>query len=88
MDKVHSTLRFYILHGQLFFLDFEKGIPIMPVKRRKRTKGEYLRELIIILAIVIALRALFSKRVGPYRGVKAPVIKYPKFDFSNGTFTS
>jgi len=81
-----ATLFFGLLGYAIWFL-FEKGIPIMPVKRRKRTKGEYLRELIIILAIVIALRALFSKRVEPYRGVKAPVIKYPKFGFSNGTFT-
>ncbi|HII68136.1 MAG TPA: DUF4129 domain-containing protein [Thermococcaceae archaeon] len=81
-----ATLFFGLLGYAIWFL-FKKGIPIMSVKRRKRTKGEYLRELIIIVAIVIALRALFSKRVEPYRGVKAPVIKYPKFGFSNDTFT-
>ncbi|NJE26922.1 DUF4129 domain-containing protein [Thermococcus sp. MV5] len=77
---------FGILGYAVWFL-FEKGIPIIPVKKRRKTKGDYLRELLIILAIVIALRALFSKKIEPYRGVRAPIIKYPKFHFFNDTFT-
>jgi len=76
---------FGLLAYSVWFL-FEKGIPLQSVKKRKRTKGDYLREIIIILAILIALRALFSRRVEHYRGVKAPIIKYPKFSFFNDTF--
>lgn len=76
---------FGFLAYSIWFL-FEKGIPLQSVKKRKRTKGDYLREIIIILAILIALRALFSRRVEPYKGVKAPIIKYPKFSFFNDTF--
>lgn len=80
-----AALFFGLLAYSVWFL-FEKGIPLQSVKKRKRTKGDYLRELVIILAIVIALRALFSRRVEPYRGVQAPIIKYPKFSFFNDTF--
>ncbi len=79
----------YLTIGAAFFVAlalalkflFEKGFDF-GLAARKRSRWEFTRMLIVILALVIALRQLFSRKVRIYPPSEPPIIKYPKFHFN------